>query len=610
MEKSSIRASKIGLNLNIESRKTCILSDIIVIDDLILHENNIKCNSIQFNNVIFNDQVILNKLIKYDRIGFQNCEFRNDLIFQNIGLQEATYNKDTTINHQNNTKILLENCKIGAIFFSDSYFDGNIKIFNCEISNLDAANMTLPDHSLIFESCKQISVSRLSNLKCRNILIQNNVFVSKVKIENTKADLLTINKNEFKKICSINLGEIKAIESTYNSFYDTTYFFIDTSTKIFESIRLEKNIVNGYLFIYPSEYEMYNGQNSYEISNMIFYDNSISGALEVDFSETKSIIDIKEFSIKNISSGKGEIMLSDVNINSFRIINYIESSNRLIIRNVIFEKISFEGFSNLGILKFINCKSNNSPQSKFSSNDSVLGDTQFRNFNIDRFNTIELKNTDLSNITISPIPQKPISGKKITSKTRGLNGCEQIKYLFKNLSEDDEAVKSLRQERDIFRQLKLVCEKAGDRSGALYYKSYEMRTLHRELIRTKRFFNANRLLLTLSRTNSYGQNYWWPIIWALGLTILFYIIIFTGISPQLEFKFTLNPTALRESASVLWDNFPLVFKMLNPVYDLNRFPGPLETNSWVWVWFFEYLHKLTLAFFIFQTISAFRKFVK
>ncbi|MGL5892833.1 MAG: hypothetical protein ACRC3B_23265, partial [Bacteroidia bacterium] len=115
-------------------------------------------------------------------------------------------------------------------------------------------------------------------------------------------------------------------------------------------------------------------------------------------------------------------------------------------------------------------------------------------------------------------------------------------------------------------------------------------------------------LLAISRTNSYGQNYWWPIFLAFLFTLLFYIAIFTGISPQLEFKFTVNPKAWWGSIVILSENFPVMFKMLNPVYDLNRFPEPLEINSWVWP--FEYLHKLTLAFFIFQTISAFRKFVK
>lgn len=556
-------------------------------------------NNIRFNNVVFYNDVFFYNINEFKSIEFENCEFHSNLRFESLGLPMS----DKAINREIN----FSDCKkIDALIF-EKINSSDISIIASNISCLCFRDINCAGRKLKITDCEEIKCfESISMSVFQDVSIEKNTILSDFVLSENGLESIVIQENDFKQGINFNQNnKINMVEICKNKFRSAQIAFPITTDYVAKKIKLTENSIEDDFKLYFSEFS-----NSTKNPGLELHNNRFIGGFTCMPSSENKTISIDELKIDYTGLSIGEVNFSNIIIEKFSSTGHIDSASRLIFNNVMFQNIDLDSFTNKGVVQYFNCTAKNNATTKLKINNSVLGDMQFRNSTIDSFNSIELSNTDLSLITISPIPHKPISGEKIISKSRGLNGIERIKFLFKKVIEDDEAVKSLRQERDIFRQLKLVCEKAGDRTSALYYKSYEMKTLHRELIRTKRFFNANRLLLALSRTNSYGQNYWWPIFWAIVFTTFFYIIIFTGISSQLEFKFTLNPTALRESASVLWDNFPLMFKMLNPVYDLTRFPGIDISKINPWVWFFEYVHKLTLAFFIFQTISAFRKFVK
>ncbi|MFN8714576.1 MAG: hypothetical protein ACK5Z2_17135 [Bacteroidota bacterium] len=556
-------------------------------------------NNIFFDNVVFYNDVLIYNIDKFISIGFFNCEFHANLRFESLGLPES--GKEKAIDRN----ISINNCKKVSALFFERIHSINISINTSKIDCLNLSDVNCLGGKLEITNCQEIVYfDSINSSIFQDVLVENNTILSDVFLSENEFRTVTIQENDFKQGIYFNQGnKINQFEISNNKFRFAQIAFSISTDYVLEKFDLSENKVEEDFKLFFAEFSPTSEKTSLRLCNNRFLGRFI--CMPSDENKTITINDLK---IEYSGFSSGEVNFSDIIIEKFSSTGYLDSASRLIFNKAQFQNVDFDSFTSKGVVQYFNCMAKNNSSTKLKIKNSVLGDMQFRNSTIDSFSSIEMSNTDLSLITISPIPHKPISADKIVSQANN----QKIKHRIKNLcieqNEDNEAVNSLRQERDIFRQLKLVCEKSGDRTGGLYYKSYEMRTLHRELIRTKRFFNANRLLLTLSRTNSYGQNYWWPILWAFLFTAIFYIIIFTGISPQIEFKVTTNPKAWWESIVILCENFPLMFKMLNPVYDLTRFPGPLEINSWVWP--FEYLHKLTLAFFIFQTISAFRKFVK
>lgn len=596
MSRESINSSDILKKINGDVVFTIHNKD--VTGELIV-DGSKSFNNIFFHNVVFYNDVLIYDIDKFISIGFFNCEFHANLRFESLGLPES--GKEKAIDRN----ISINNCKKVSALFFERIHSINISINTSKIDCLNLSDVNCLGGKLEITNCQEIVYfDSINSSIFQDVLVENNTILSDVFLSENEFRTVTIKENDFKQGIYFNQGnKINQFEISNNKFRFAQIAFSISTDYVLEKFDLSENKVEEDFKLFFAEFSPTSQKTSLRLCNNRFLGRFI--CMPSDENKTITINDLK---IEYSGLSSGEVNFSDIIIEKFSSTGYLDSASRLIFNKAQFQNVDFDSFTNKGVVQYFNCMAKNNPSTKLKIKNSVLGDMQFRNFTIDSFSSIEMSNTDLSLITISPIPHKPISADKIVSQANNQKIKHRIKNLFIEQNEDNEAVNSLRQERDIFRQLKLVCEKAGDRSGALYYKSYEMQTLHRELIRTKRFYNANRLLLTLSRTNSYGQDYYKPVIWALSITILFYIPIYTGISPQLAFKWSISPQDWWDSLVLLCKNKYLIARMLNPIYDINKFGDQEAIHPATWL--FEYLHKLTLAFFIFQTISAFRKFVK
>jgi hypothetical protein len=629
MERKKIQASDLITLMTNKPKGELLIAHYEVIDDIKISENEFLCEQIIFDNVAFQNHVLFQNISNYETIYFHNCTFINSLSFSNFDISTKTIKVHT---HNRKIKINIQSCTINTLNLCDkSKFDGDINIFETNISNLFIENIIIENGNLNILNCHEINMHKyggFKGIKCKQVDIHSNNFLNSVSFFDIEADFISFVGNNFKSSFYLdseldfnvsfwnNIFLSQSMLGLYNAKFSITLnqntfkkdLYVRLHGKFIELAKFEfiKNEIEGSCLIEPLEPTLKN--HLYKITEILLVDNKINNQFVLGCSEPTSKIDLQRIKIGNTGFAKGEINTYNILTRNFELVGYFDSTNRLVISEMAIQELIIKKFTNSGTVQFLNCDVPENPETTFSATDSVLGNMQFRNFDINGFQTVNIDNTDLSTISISPISYKPILAEKIISQNTRLTLRKRIKNLFSKQNEDSDDVIRLNQERDIFRQLKLVCEKAGDRSASLYYKSYEMRTLHRELIRTKRLLNSNRLLLALSRTNSYGQNYWWPILWAFLFTAFFYVTIFTGISSQIEFKWSLNYEDWKYSAGILFENFPLMFKMLNPVYDLTKFAETRDINHWTWL--FEYLHKLTLAFFVFQTISAFRKFVK
>lgn len=167
-----------------------------------------------------------------------------------------------------------------------------------------------------------------------------------------------------------------------------------------------------------------------------------------------------------------------------------------------------------------------------------------------------------------------------------------VKHDFQNI--DKSEIKSINQ-RETFRIIKDQLLKQNNSIEALQYRNLEMKAYNKEL---KEPENENKykekFLMGLNQSNEYGLDYVKPAILLLAFNYLFTgLIIFSQ-------SFSTN------NITSFWSPF---WELLNPTIQAHDlFEAGTIINSGTY--FFFFISRLFLAYFIYQTISAFRKHSK
>jgi len=186
--------------------------------------------------------------------------------------------------------------------------------------------------------------------------------------------------------------------------------------------------------------------------------------------------------------------------------------------------------------------------------------------------------------------------------------ASSIKWFeYKQVNQHAKTIEDHKQKRELFRQLKFAMEKQGDKIQSLVFKQYELIAYRQELHSSIGRYDEKFIML-LNRSNSYGQNWWKPVLWAIGFTSLFYYLITIFQSPEIS-GMDFSGAGVSHLWYILWKNFGVFFQMLNPVHIIDKISEGAQYISKM-TYFLDYLYRIILSYLIFQTISAFRKYVK
>lgn len=122
---------------------------------------------------------------------------------------------------------------------------------------------------------------------------------------------------------------------------------------------------------------------------------------------------------------------------------------------------------------------------------------------------------------------------------------------------------------------------------------------------------GNRAILTLNHlSNNFGQNWLRPALLCYMSTCFFYVLITISNETTLSFYPAKTFGEAAHTLKLLYSNIHQTFLMLDPTSKLSEvlsIPNK-KINTSVYFWFF--VQKITLTYLIFQTISAFRKYLK
>lgn len=561
--------------------------------------------SLQFHRCNFTQSVNLENLNLHDKLIFSNCTFNGRIEFSNI---------------KNNSE-------------EQQYDLSEIRINDCEIKNILSFN-TIEINKLYLENLPQIEslfikVCKIATIRFYNIpIIKSNYFDGLICLEKTDFikckftnDCYHINT----KICKLswNSCEFNMPIMLLENFITEDFDIYECDFNEYVSIKspIEDQDINGKMKIERSRfkkdlyYDYSEKQNKFfNHKNFYFDNNTVSENFTLiyyqdinNISENKAILEDLElnFTSKNES-------LSKLSYLSFKKITIKGNNNKgsLQISNIDCHNIHFDKLINLGNILMINCFNNKGfVYDKFKISNSLLNNLTLLNVNLSTFQQTEITESSLNNIKANNtifFNFNKLGGKGDYKKRNILiRFARWLIFLFFR-SRNSMEIKFWENKREVYKQLKQSMEQNGDRIHALDFKSFEMKAHRKFLILTKGVLNSNRIILMLSSTNDFGLNWIKALILCIITMGTFYVVLLVQTDPDLGFN--LNKSYMDLTLKKLSGNFNIFFQILNPIHDVKRVFDGMQINNWTY--FFDYFSRIAMSFFIFQIVSAFRKYIK
>lgn len=507
-------------------------------------------------NLILDNSIIQNET---NQLTFNNCHF-NILELHNIGDQ---------------IRLMFNNCTVSTLFIDRFSKDENLnsngfRLFaqsNTEIKRIALSKLLSMEISFSDSTIGELEATSCSFTK---FICDNAIFKNELIVKDSKLGLVKFEKCIFERYITFYGSAIKD-KLTLSECHFKDQFLFALKEKTTELSQLEIKI------------ESCKADDSFTIRGK------------------NSIIE-KLF----LSKHSGHFVASDLNITKTEIQASNKKDSSYIITNCSVNV--FECFGLNSELRLSSVKSFKS-DSKFLIGSSNMRDSSLFDVNLKSFDKVIFNMSDLTNLATSSVTW--FDDEKLEISLKSDRSSPQMR-------------------REFYRQLKHNQEKQSNKIQALVFQSLEMRYYSKELrprwliflksqwstvsnyivnwipkfelIRTisKMIRNwsklfQNRIILWVGKSNGHGQNFLKPIVILIVLSFPFYWLILRTVYANIDFAF------LQEHLNV-WA------QLLNPIHDVSKiFIG---SNLYSPTHLLDLAWKIIEAILIFQTITAFRKYIR
>jgi hypothetical protein len=536
-------------------------------------DGEIEFNSTTYNrqrltieNTVFNNKVVFKNVSIQDGITFVNCQFRGSLEFENVYSNNYDFEKATTLTFLKCTvtgPLQILGCNFPKGFAADwSTFDdtiiegskfGSFSLTNMTIQILKAKDIYIYRTDLSFEKTEIKGNIRVTNLISNyGISALNSKFQKDVYLLGGSINGIVFNANVFEDNVNIEAVKNNAALAIYgDQFKKECNIRFDGDS--------DSGIIRGFhksMYITASTFTsgLYVYGNIEPISLQIYCSQDLTGTMQFKGCAFKML------EVKN-DNHKGNLAFHACQ----------------------FSKVVFDQFTNYGNLVFSSCGS--TPDSEFALIGTDIGKARLLNFDFLGFKEVIIIDSIISNIESSGVKWFKPSVLKV--------GAKDSQY---------------RKQREVYRQLKYASDKQNDRIQMLEFQAQELECFKHEVFSNKSFPVGDQLILWLSQTNDFGLNWIKPVVWILLLTVAFYVPLVICASSNLTWYPATSSSDVRFTLSELLDRKVAILpQMFNPTRNLKQmFTGELSLGTYTW----DAIHRIVLAFFIVQIVSAFRKYFK
>jgi hypothetical protein len=552
-----------------------IIENEIVETEVNLNNEVLRTTYTTIKNVVFERPVTFEEVNFNGGIEFINCEFKISLIFINCSCPN-----ESIFGSKENVKIGFSNCVINWLIIRDcNKIDKEICFYNeTELKGLQVENHKDKDTIFRFDNASIKNKFEFKNNLLRTIWCGNNTTIkARVSITEVTARSIVFNRATVQKDIHILKGEVTTLIFSKSHFEDFVHVrgVVISSLLQFAMSTFEKGV----------KYDAKEQQFIAQLKKLYIRDGEFKENLVID----TNLIPIEEVEMILSRRFDGGLSFENCQITSCSITGENKNGN-IGFKNCTFIKLILNELYNYGVLNFTSCSGLN--KSRFVIRSTNLGRTHFFNMFLDTFNKVDIKSSVLTEIVLSNVRW---------FKDDKLNKRDQV------LTVNDHT-----QKREIYRQIKYALEKQGDKANALVFKAREMKALMNEMFADKKNSDRNwcdRVILWIGQTNDFGQNWWRPVYLYLIIAFLLYGLLALRVNNNLDFFAFQNLNFYQNALSNITENLPSFFKLLNPTHSLEKVFEEYDGQDTL-VSIIDYVLKIVTAFFIYQTIAAFRKYTK
>ncbi len=582
----------------------------------------------QFNGLTFEDSSYFSETKhEYSYVIFRNCIFEDDFILDGRGFSQGLVFVDCTFR---------KSLKLTRLNLSDSYpffraSRPNIYIKKCSIADeLKISGQTISGIEIIESQIDKVTIvdlktkSNLFFVRCdiSEIFITSSEVgrflqmaenkIGGFELEGLCCDKVNILRNEIRyfytswlEVGKNDIGRYHIAENTIQRFnfmvsaYYRGYYFIRSN--VFKG----KSEIDSYTpwHINPLKGRPWEAKNSslYEetyLPKVFLLDNVVDATLEI-----RSSRPFERICLKLSPSSKGSITVFPFPIKSVDISGIIQSGS-LIMDLKSAKNVTIKELINYGNIKL----SNYDPveKSRFCILSSNMGKTIFSLCNFRREVEVGVVNSNLSDIQFSSVywfDENNLNEQKVDSQTGAY-----IRYDWEEENFYYSPIEwRVRQNYEVFKQLKNAAQRSEERDMVVHFRSTENRLRYKILAETVPWFNRERLLLSLNRTNDFGANWTKPLLLVGATTLATYVLIVAS------FSLVIGPAFLH-SVTVFLKNLVgylfLLPQLFNPVHFLGTIFDPEQyklIRSNFFMHFVDILQRFALSYLFVQTVIAFRK---
>lgn len=574
-----------------------------------------------FINIVFTDRMSWQDVNLQDGLVFHNCTFKSTLNFT-----DCYTSADVT--------------KGSYIRFVDCHFEGSFECYGVG----EEKKMANKVH---FVRCEILSGMAIDNIRCEELKLVDCVSKYEIRLDGIFCNLIDISRTVlFAAYIETRESSLRLFESTINERFTFNQhanhnlsivsskfpkgfdLYLNESTQPFNVIIFGSQFDEDFQLYFTFNFVKPTNAN-FKISNT----NFIGGFFVENDKILKPNSSISTFEVIFTNTTKGEISVNDIYIDDIKISGYNSESNvtfsGISTRNFLLDNFNNgSGFRLIDIMpQFIDAN-----PSMFAIRNTQLGNAFLSNIDFRLFSEVQISNVNMSSINTSMVEwfipdllnsseyNFMIDGFK--NNGIGIGVLPVGKY---------ELQRYFKSQAEIFRQLKVATKKEGNIPQSLEFQRHEMNCYRQQIkpysdndltkfkrrevdqiYRRKTNGFGENFILRMNQTNDFGQN-WIKPIW-----FLFFSAAILSIPISFFTSATLNYSTLatckediRASlfAAFSSDTISRLFIILNPTHrvsDLVDHSNKIPVGLYV----VDLLSRVVVSYFLFQIVSAFRKFNK
>ncbi|MBD1384608.1 hypothetical protein IDJ75_04900 [Mucilaginibacter rigui] len=592
----------------------------INIDYLELKEADYKAKHTTFRNVAFKSLVLFDGTKLSHGLLFEDIEFPEAVVFKNVIVDQY----DQLIS-PDSVSIVFKNCTFKQpvqIIGQHTHIDRSICFDNCIFyEGLSIERITVVKEGLSFKNCEiHQKLDIFNSVFNSDITFRETHIHAYLRLFAVKSGMLVFSK--------LNIdGNLHLDSSTFpngivfndGNFKDDVYFTLnktDRSGLTMIGSSFEKSITINHQ---SKDKVLENGISQYYISSAKFSNGlSIKGIsnLASPFPKVKEItLDISSLLI-------GSIVFDSLDIGILNLSGY-NTLAKVTFKHTAIRQIRAKEFINESGLIFSDVIASGSDWpdgnngflgSALYMDNTNFGKAQFFQTNFKSFEKVVFTNIILTEIATSNVTwftaKKLEDGIIVSLKTK-LKATIKTKDKLKIEQDRNALIRELNTIKEIYRQLKFAAQKQGDIPLSHEFQRIEM-GYYKEITQVERPRRWSEfLILYSSQSNNFGQS-WVRALWGLIVfSFICYIPVGFLTSEHLDYtKAAVSLDDLIVNARVIFlDNIKTWLTLFNPTHRVKDITESIDKFS-SWVYFWDFISRIVVAYFIFQMVSAFRKFSK